>query len=81
MTTERWEGHWQRQRRAYVTVAYQRRRNAYTVETTMEPGDRIITDRYSLDEALQQHWRVIPVARLSRMMGKSNNKRSRAAAT
>lgn len=57
---------------AYVTVTYRRRHSAYTIESTLEPHDRSITDGYSLDEALQQHWQIVPAALLSRMIGQTS---------
>ena len=48
---ERWR--WQGQ--AHETWVYRRAGNRYTAETCLGPGDRIVSDGRSEDEALRAH--------------------------
>ncbi len=43
-------------------------RSAYTAETCLGPGDKIVTDGRSPDEALRTHWEVLPVAVMARLV-------------
>jgi hypothetical protein len=61
-----WDG------KCYLVHVYRRPlyngRGSHMAETTLGPGDSVITDGISPEEALQKHRTILPVAILSRAL-------------
>ena len=61
-----WDG------KSYMVNVYRRsqekERGSHMAETTLGPGDRVISDGRSPEEVLRQHQTILPVAILSRSL-------------
>jgi hypothetical protein len=61
--------HWWWEDQCYLISVYQDARRAfYTAETRLGPGDKIISDGRSVEDALRKHRMMLPVALLARVV-------------
>ena len=66
--------HFVRHGKHYTTRVYQHTTgsgsHAYSAETQLSPGDKIITSEFSLDQTIREHLETFPMALLSRRLSK-----------